>query len=116
METKHRKYLGLYAPAFLSFILMAAHISRNGMDIIALLWLGIPFLLLVYRKWNLWFCIFALLLGTGEWIRSAMGYIAVRSEMGEDWTRLAIILFSVAGFTLLSALVLLISPIRKKYI
>lgn len=115
MKFRYRRYIGIYLPALVSFLIMAAHLSRNGLDLIAILWLFFPVILFTRRKFNLWFCQLALFLGSAEWIRSALKYIDARIAMGEDWTRLAIILFSVAAFTLISGLLLFARPIRERY-
>ena len=56
------------------------------------------------------------------WRRGAGGeeyltvnYIEIRKQIDDDWTRLAIILFSVALVTLISGLLLLSKKVRKEY-
>ena len=56
-----------------------------------------------------------LLLGGFEWIRAMLGYIELRKSIGDDWTRLAMILIIVALFTALSGLVFQEKSLKKRY-
>lgn len=56
-----------------------------------------------------------LVLGALEWIRAMLGYIEIRKSMGEDWSRLALILITVALLTALSGLVFRNRSLRKRY-
>ncbi len=85
--------------------MLAAHFSRMNYNIAAVLILIIPFLLFIKKRIIAKIIQLILILGTAEWIRSMFYYINVRKEIGEDWTRLAIILITVSLFTLLSALI-----------
>ncbi len=96
----------VFIPVILSFLLLAAHFSRNDQFILMLLSVGLPILLAVKKSWARMLVQIALLLGAFEWAWSTLDYIAVRKALGEDWQRLAIILFSVAAFTLISSLLL----------
>ncbi len=56
----------------------------------------------------------ALVLGAIEWLHTLYRIIQVRTEYGIPWTRLAIILGSVALFTALSALMFRFRSLRPK--
>jgi hypothetical protein len=57
----------------------------------------------------------ALLLGSVEWLRSAVELVAARSAMGQPFLRLAIILGGVTVFTALSALVFRAERLRARF-
>ena len=90
-----------FIPAVLSLLILGAHFSRNDQTILMILSVGLPLLLLVKKPWTIWILQLALLLGSIEWVWSTLDLIEVRKAIGEDWQRLAIILFSVAAFTLI---------------
>ena len=102
-------------PVFLSFILLAAHFSRAGSVPFMVISLMIPLLLLVKRAWVVRTIQLLLLAGAVEWVRTMFGYIEQRKAIGDDWTRLAIILVAVALFTALSGLIFSVKPLRKRY-
>ncbi len=87
----------------LAFVLLAAHFSRAGNDIIAGLMLLLPLLLAVRRPWAGWTLRVLLVLGALEWLRTLVRLVGERREAGEDWIRLAVILLAVAAVTLLAA-------------
>ncbi len=102
-------------PVLLSFGLLAAHFSRAGVFPFVLISLAIPFLLLIRKAWIARIIQILLILGGIEWIRSMLGYIQIRKTIGEDWTRLAIILVAVALLTASSGLVFRGNSLRKRY-
>ena len=102
-------------PPILSFGLLAAHFSRAELLPLVILSLVIPFLLFIRKAWVARTLQILLLAGAAEWIRAMLGYIALRKEIGEDWTRLAIILIAVALLTACSGLVFLGRSLRKRY-
>ena len=102
-------------PVLLAFGLLAAHFSRADMLPAVIVSLITPFLLLFKKPWIARSIQVLLLLGAAEWIRSMLGYIEVRREMGEDWGRLAIILVTVAVLTACSALVFRGKALKKRY-
>lgn len=114
-EKKSRKYIWLLIPAIFSFILLAAHFSRQNLTVIGIAALALLPLLFVKRKSSIWILQIALLLGSAEWVRSTLKYIEIRKQIDDDWTRLAIILFSVALFTLISGLLLFTKNISNQY-
>lgn len=92
-------------PVILSCLLMSAHFSRANLNAIVLLWLVLPFLLFVKRKWVARLFQLLMIIGSIIWLDTTYRLITMRQALGESWTRLAIILGVVALFTLLSALV-----------
>lgn len=103
----------VYIPVILSFILLVAHFSRNDQYLFLVLAAATPFLLILKKLWSRLVVQGALILGAFSWVWSTLDYIDIRQSTGEDYQRLAIILFSVAGFTLLSSVLLyLVKPKR----
>ncbi len=91
------------AGVVLAFVLLAAHFSRAGSDLVAGLMLVLPLLMAVPRPWAGWVLRLLLVLGALEWVRTLIRLVGERREAGEDWLRLAIILAAVAAVTLLAA-------------
>ena len=102
-------------PVIFSFGLLAAHFSRAEMLPLVILSFLIPMLLFIRKPWVDRSIQVALLLGAAEWIRAMIGYIEIRKSIGDDWTRLAIILIVVALLTALSGLVFQGKSLRKFY-
>jgi len=102
-------------PVILSAVLMAAHLSRHGSLLLALLVLCAPLLLLVRRAW-VPVCMQVLLaLAALEWVRTGVALGRERLARGEPWLRMAIILVAVAGVTALSTLVFRLPAVRNRY-
>ena len=102
-------------PVIFSFLLLAAHFYRAGEVVLAAISLALPFLLFLKEVWVMRLIQAALLLGSLEWVRTLFGFAQQRIEFGQPWTRLAIILGSVALFTALSALVFKSQSLRQRY-
>ncbi len=102
-------------PVILAFALLAAHFSRADMLPAVAVSLATPFLLLIRKPWIARSIQVLLIIGAAEWIRSMLGYIQVRKEIGEDWTRLAIILVAVAVLTVCAGLVFRGKSLKKRY-
>ncbi len=105
MKTK-RTNRWVFIPVILSYLILAAHFSRNDQFLLLILSVGIPALLSVKELWARYIVQAGLILGAFEWAWSTLDYIEIRKAIGEDYQRLAIILFSVAAFTLISGLLL----------
>ena len=103
------------SPVFISFLLIAAHFLRTGMYYIVLLLVAVPFLLLIKKLWVARTIQILLILASFEWIRTVIISIEERQAYGEQWTRLAIILGSVALFTAGSSLVFLFHSLKIRY-
>ena len=102
-------------PVVLSFLLLSAHYYRAGQLVIALLCIGILFLLFLRKSWVPRLFQLLLILGGLEWLRTLYFVAAVRMSLEHPWTRLAIILGAVALFTALSGLVFNSKTLRASY-
>jgi len=98
-----------------SWLLLAAHFSRANNNIISIICLLIPFLLLIKKKWAHKSLIILTVLGAIVWVHTTWQLINTRMESGDDWKRMAIILFSVAIYTLFSAFMLNSKKTRTRY-
>ena len=90
-------------PALFSALLFAAHISRAGYNIPALIFLllmGTFFIRKPYilRAWQIILGLASLI-----WIQAAMGYIQTRMQLNTPWIRLAFIMGAIVLFTAFSA-------------
>jgi hypothetical protein len=112
--TSRRSNRWVFIPVIFSFLLLAAHFSRNDQFIFLAIAITIPFLLIIKKLWTRIIVQAALILGAFDWVWSTLDYIEVRKSIGEDYQRLAIILFSVATFTLISALLLYLVKFKKE--
>ncbi len=106
--------LGLL-PVILSALVLAAHFFRAGNLIGLALCLGGLALLFVPRAWAARAVQVGLVLGAAEWVRTLLDFTAQRRAMGEPWARLAVILGTVALFTIASALVFRGARLRRRY-
>ena len=105
----------LLTPVVLSFVLLAAHFSRNDVPPLVLLCLLIPFILLLKRSWVPRLLQLLLGLGALEWIRTAMALARQRIDAGEPWMRMALILAAVALVTAGSAVLLQSARLQQRY-
>jgi hypothetical protein len=105
----------LLIPTLLSFLVLAAHFFRGGHVVLAVVSCAVPSLLLLRRAWATRIVQVLLVAGALEWVRTTLQIRAVRIDQGREWTRMAVILGSVAGFTLLSSLVYCLPPLRRHY-
>lgn len=114
MKTK-RTNRWVFIPVILSFLILAAHFSRNDQTLLMIVSALLPIMLIIKTLWARLVLQVALVLGALEWVWSTLDLIEIRKGIGEDWQRLAIILFSVAAFTLVSGLLLyLVKPTKNK--
>lgn len=102
-------------PVFLSFLLLAAHFLRAGQTVVVGVLLALLFLLLLKKYWVPWVIQVTLLLGAFEWLRTLISVAQVRIGAEMPWTRMAVILGSVALFTALSCLVFRNKALRNRY-
>ena len=104
----------LLAPA-LALAVLGAHFYRAqswiAVGAVALLLA----LFLVKARWAGLALQVALVAGALEWIRTAAGFIAVRESQGQPWTRLALILGTVAVLTAASALAVRSARARRHF-
>ena len=102
-------------PAIFSLLILSAHFSRAGLTSLSLIFLIIPFLLLIKQAWIARLIQALLILGSIEWIRSIFYYVSQRQAIGEPYIRLVIIIGIIALFTGLSALVFKKSALKERY-
>ena len=96
----------LLIPVVLSFVVLAAHVVRLGIPFLPFLLALAPLLLITRQVWAVRFLQFVLVMGTLEWVRTTMVLTRYRMVEGEPWTRMAVILVTVALVTAASALAL----------
>ena len=102
-------------PPVVGFVLLAAHFFRGGDQLAALISILLIILVFVRRPWAARVIQVCLVLGSVEWLRSTISLIHSRSEMGQPFLRLAIILGGVALFTALSSLVFRTSKLKGHF-
>ena len=103
-------------PVILSFLLLGAHFLRAGLIPATVLCVAILFLLFLRKPWVPRLFQVLLVLGAIEWLRSLYMFAQMRIAWGEPWTRLAIILGTVALFTALSGLVFRNKKLAARYL
>ena len=103
-----------FVPIVLSALLLAAHFLRYGALFGMLITLAFPALLFTRRRWSVRLVQSGAFVATLIWLAALGNIIAQRMMMGVSWTASAIILGSVAAFTLFSA-ILLEHPAARKY-
>lgn len=108
------KYLKLI-PIILCFILLAAHFSRAGMMMLAIISLILPFLLFIKKSVIARILQLSLILGALEWVRIMIVYAQERIYLGEPYIRLVLILSTVALFTAASSLIFQSKSIKEVY-
>ncbi len=93
-------------PVILSALFLSAHFLRIGHLGPMAVSLAAPLLLLLKRRWSLTVLQILLLAGALIWIDTTVEFVKTRIAFEQPWARLAIILGTVAIFTLLSAYIL----------
>lgn len=102
-------------PVFVSFWLLAAHFMRRGLLVLVILSLFMPVLVFFTSPRAARILQFALILAAAEWFRTLYVIAKVRVSMDMPWARLAIILGVVGLFTLASAFVFYMKPLKERY-
>lgn len=102
-------------PVLMSWLLLGAHFYRAQWLAASALCLLLPLLLLVTRPWVARLMQVLLALGALEWLRTLYGLAMMRMAFDMPWTRLGLILGTVALFTLLSATVFESKGLRARY-
>ncbi|MEQ8225949.1 MAG: hypothetical protein ABRQ37_26795 [Candidatus Eremiobacterota bacterium] len=95
----------------ISSLLIGAHFFRWGYYPLVIVSLLFPLLLAVRRTWATGVVQLLLLLAGIEWIKTLILLVSVRRATGMPWTRLSVILGSVAAFTIASAIM---AGVKKK--
>ncbi len=102
-------------PVILSFLLLGAHFYRAGLVSLTVLSVAVLVLLAFRKRWIPRLFQVLLLVGAVEWLRTLYFFAAMRIAWGEPWTRLAIILGTVALLTALSGLVFKLRKVKDFY-
>jgi hypothetical protein len=95
-----------FVPAILASLLLAAHFLRSGSYILVAASLGLSLLPLIRRPWSRLAHRVFLIAGACEWIWTSYRLVNIRMHLGEPWTRMVIILGTVALFTAAAAMLL----------
>lgn len=104
-----------FVPIVLSLLVLAAHFLRGGCLPLALGLVGLLALLAVRRPWVARLLQVVLTLGALEWLRTLVTLAMQRSEQGEPFLRMVLILGVVAGVTLASVLLFETAALRRFY-
>ena len=102
-------------PVILSLLVLTAHFYRAGYLILVVLIAASPLLLFIRSPWIVRIIQVELIIGGIEWIRTIFRLTNIRQAHNLPWERLAIILGSVAAFTILSALVFNFKALKTRY-
>lgn len=97
----------------LALLVLGAHFYRAAQWPLVLACLALVLLLAWRRPWVPRVMQLALLLGTMEWLWSALWLVQQRLALGQPWRRLAFILLVVALATAASALVFRRTRVRQ---
>ena len=102
-------------PSFLALALAGAHFWRAGWPSLAA-GCGLMAVLVWTRlAWVRQFLLLALPVLAARWIWTTAQFVQIRQLMEQPWLRLAVILLSVALFTVAAALLLLRDSARQRY-
>ena len=104
-----------FIPIVLSVLLLAAHFLRGGGLLVPACVLGLLGLLAVRRRWVARFMQVVLVLGAVEWARTLLTLAVRRSEQGEPFLRMVLILGAVTVVTLVSAWLFEMPKLRRIY-
>ncbi len=95
-----------YVPLILMCLILAAHHSRGGEPGLIGLWLTLPVVLFIRRRWADRAVQVLMVAGAFEWALTIERIVEVRQMMGMPYTRMVLILGAVALLTALSGLLL----------
>jgi hypothetical protein len=98
-----------------SFIFLAAHFLRDANTIAVMICLAAPLFLLIRRPWSARLLQVFLSAGAFVWVLTLVEIALNRVESGESWTRLVLILGSVALFTGFSAMLFDSDLLSKRF-
>lgn len=96
-------------------LLLGAHFLRAGNFLMVSLCLAVPLLFLWRRRWSLIVLQLLAYCAGASWIAVAIELVQMRQQLGQHWTAAAIILGSVALYTLLAGWLLNSRAIRERY-
>jgi len=86
-------------PFIISMILMAAHFLREGNVILVIIFLAVPLILFIKKRWALLSALIFDLAAVLLWALTAFELVQARLAAGADWIRMFLILLAVAAFT-----------------
>jgi len=104
-----------YFSIILCYLILAAHFGRANILVLQIVVLIIPFLLFWKNPIAARIVQIGLILGGFEWIRTLIYYAKLRTENGEDWLRLAIILGAVSILTFAAGLIFRSGYMKERY-
>jgi len=107
--------VALYVPVVLSLVVLGAHFMRYGDTIFVAGALVLIALLFVRQPWVARLMQVVLVLGALEWLHTLYGLVQMRAALGEPYSRMLIILGSVAAVTACSALVFQSKALKSVY-
>jgi hypothetical protein len=96
-------------------VLLAAHFLRAGNLALVALCLAAPLLFLHRKRWSLIALQVLAYAAAANWVLVAVDLIRLRQQLGQRWTIAALILGTVALFTLLAGLLLNSRAMRERY-
>jgi len=99
----------------ISSLLLGAHFLREGKIFLTVLYLVLPLLFFLKKKWSLILLQIFIYAGVLVWVQTLISLIVARIDMGAPWLRMAIILGVVILITLISGLLLNSRLIKEKY-
>jgi len=102
-------------PLVVSCLFLGAHFLRSGNFIVSVLFILMPFLLLIKKRWILYIIQIFIYIGGGIWINTAIFLMRKRLTMGLPWHKPIIILGAIAVFTVFSGLLLNLKGVKVKY-
>ena len=96
-------------------LLLGAHFLRAGNFVMVTLCLAAPLLFFHRKPWSLILLQLLAYCAAGTWIAVAIQLVQMRQQTGQPWTLAAVILGSVALFTVMAGLLLNSRAIRERY-
>ena len=105
----------LLTPIVLSLVVLAAHFLRGGSIVLVVAILALVALLPLRRRWIARLVQAVLFLGAAEWARTTTLLAISRSEQGEPFLRMVVILGAVTIVTLASGLLFQSATLQKFY-
>ena len=105
----------LYVPIVLSLLVAGAHFMRDGNELVVAAVLALLGVLFVRQPWAARLVQVALALAAVEWVLTIYGLVQVRIALEQPYTRMAIILGTVVGVTLVAALLFETKTLRRIY-
>jgi hypothetical protein len=102
-------------PVILSLIVLAAHFFRAGNLVLVVAILSVGGIAFVRRRWAARVAQSTLIFGALVWGHTLLRLTSERMQLGQPAARMAIILGTVLLMTLLSAWLLQVGALRRRY-